>query len=194
MKKRMILLLVVAFCFSGTSVADYEPGIPSIDKIDEKTLIALYGGGISHIIKNDPTLIKPVFGLVQITEGQIARLNVFYYDKDFNGISNNNTQLNDQVQPPGNNAKTVELMFFDMNSNVLKNEIRELEPGKSAYLELGILEDSVLTDDKNSAIIRAEIFSSDSFFTVTFVASLEIIDKQTGETTLYIVPKPRFEH
>lgn len=120
---------------------------------------------------------KPVFGLVGITPAQIACLNVY------NG---------------SRKVTIVEMQFVDNASQLLLGERTELAPGESALLKLDGVE-LLGRDDFERLKIRAHInvFTEKGRgipITITTVANVEIVDKTTKKTDLYIHPLPRQFH
>lgn len=112
-----------------------------------------------------------MFGMVGIVEGvQTARLNVV-----------NVTPMDTRDLPP--NPCMVELMFFDMDGEMLTMAMVSLGPGKAAFHDFS---DSVYEDGRRLQI-RAEVMVLGKPSECNIISTLEIYDNYTMKTTIIIL-------
>jgi hypothetical protein len=110
-------------------------------------------------------------GMVGITAGQTARLNVFRDDPFFSD----------------NPFFRVELSFVDGDGNILAQKVIDLDSGKSAFLDLKGSE--VPPRDTNRTQIRGVVrfVGTPDTRTYMWTPTLEVIDSASGETR-FLVP------
>jgi hypothetical protein len=131
------------------------------------TIGAAWGGTSASPIKE----VDPVaqFGMVGITAGQTARLNVFGKDD------------------PGDDDDKVELSFVDADGNILSQKVYDLKAGRSSFLDLRGSE--VPPRDSNRTQIRGVVrfVGTPDTRTYMWTPTLEVFDNASGETR-FLVP------
>lgn len=123
------------------------------------------------------------FGMVGITRGQTARLNVVNVGDVPQGLCRSSDDV-----PPGPCRTQVDLVFFDNAGRQLSRTTETLAPGHSAFLDLN---GDTLERQGNRAEIRAAVLvpppDPDRNSRAVLVATLEVFNNETGRT-LFIVP------
>lgn len=130
---------------------------------------AVWGATSASAIKEvDPAA---QFGMVGVTAGQTARLNVFRDDPFF------------QDDP----FFRVELSFVDGDGNILSQKVIDLDSGKSAFLDLK--GSDVPPRDTNRTQVRGVVkfVGTPDTRTYMWTPTLEVFDNESGETR-FLVP------
>ena len=118
------------------------------------------------------------FGMVGITRGQTARLNVA-----------DTTNVMDTSDVPPGPCREVELMFFDSQGSIRQRSVQCLKPGHAAFLDLN---GSFLEVPGLRAEIRASVNviappPDPDRNRINLVATVEVFDNETGRTNFVLV-------
>ena len=122
----------------------------------------------SRVSAFNPQPDPPAFGMLAVTHGQTARLNVV-----------------DTMDVPPGPCREVELMFLDSMGNIRQRSVQCLMSGHAAFLDLN---GDFLELIDNRAEIRGKVHLIDpSERTMTnFVATIEVFDNETGRTSFVL--------
>jgi hypothetical protein len=131
-----------------------------------------------------------LFGMVGITRGQTARLNVVNANDVPPGPCRSSAEV-----PPGPCRAQVDLIFFDNTGRMLARTTATLAPGHAAFLDLN---GDTLERQGNRAQVRAAVMTPppepDSVSRAVLVATVEVFNNETGRTIVVIpaatVPAP----
>jgi hypothetical protein len=123
------------------------------------------------------------FGMVGITRGQTARLNVV-------NVSDVQCPSSDDV-PPGACRAQVDLIFFDRLGRTLARSTETLTPGRAAFLDLN---GDTLERLGARAEIRAAVITPppdpDRSSRVALIATVEVFNNENGRTTVVVPVTP----
>jgi len=119
----------------------------------------------------NPQPDPPAFGMLAVTHGQTARLNVV-----------------DATDVPPGPCREVELMFLDSEGNIRQRSVQCLMSGRAAFLDLN---GNFLEQIDNRTEIRGKVhLINPPERTVTnLVATIEVFDNETGKT-MFILATP----
>jgi len=120
----------------------------------------------------NPQPDPPAFGMLAVTHGQTARLNVV-----------------DTMDVPPGPCREVELMFLDSEGNIRQRSVQCLMSGHAAFLDLN---GNFLEQTDNRAEIRGKVhlINPPERTMTSFVATIEVFDNETGRTSFILAPPP----
>jgi hypothetical protein len=120
----------------------------------------------------NPQPDPPAFGMLAVTHGQTARLNVV-----------------DTMDVPPGPCREVELMFLDSEGNIRQRSVQCLMSGHAAFLDLNgnFLE---LTDNRAEIRGKVHLINPPERTMTNLVATIEVFDNETGRTSFILVPSP----
>ena len=120
----------------------------------------------------NPQPDPPAFGMLAVTHGQTARLNVV-----------------DTMDVPPGPCREVELMFLDSEGNIRQRSVQCLMSGHAAFLDLNgnFLE---LTDNRAEIRGKVHLINPPERTMTSFVATIEVFDNETGRTSFILAPPP----
>jgi hypothetical protein len=120
----------------------------------------------------NPQPDPPAFGMLAVTHGQTARLNVV-----------------DTMDVPPGPCREVELMFLDSEGNIRQRSVQCLMSGHAAFLDLNgnFLE---LTDNRAEIRGKVHLINPPERTMTSLVATIEVFDNETGRTSFILVPSP----
>jgi len=116
----------------------------------------------------NPQPDPPAFGMLGVTHGQTARLNVV-----------------DTMDMPTGQCREVELMFLDSMGNIRQRSVQCLMSGHAAFLDLN---GNFLEQIDNRAENRGKVHLIDppERTMTNFVATIEVFDNETGKTSFVL--------
>ena len=120
----------------------------------------------------NPQPDPPAFGMLAVTHGQTARLNVV-----------------DTMDVPPGPCREVELMFLDSEGNIRQRSVQCLMSGHAAFLDLN---GNFLEQTDNRAEIRGKVhlINPPERTMTNLVATIEVFDNETGRTSFVLTPSP----
>jgi hypothetical protein len=120
----------------------------------------------------NPQPDPPAFGMLAVTHGQTARLNVV-----------------DTMDASTGPCREVELMFLDSEGNIRQRSVQCLMSGHAAFLDLN---GNFLEQTDNRAEIRGKVhlINPPERTMTNFVATIEVFDNETGRTSFVLTPPP----
>ena len=130
-------------------------------------------------------------GMVGITRGQTARLNVHGDKSTVDNPVDISTLDNVTDVSPGP-CREVELMFFDSQGNIRQRSVQCIMPGQAAFLDLN---GSFLEVPGQRAEIRASArlispLPNGDRNRINLISTLEVFDNETGRTSVVLAPPP----
>ncbi len=125
-----------------------------------------------HVSAFNPQPDPPAFGMLAVTHGQTARLNVV-----------------DTMDVPPGPCREVELMFLDSEGNIRQRSVQCVMSGHAAFLDLNgnFLE---LTDNRAEIRGKVHLINPPERTMTNLVATIEVFDNETGRTSFILAPPP----
>ena len=125
-----------------------------------------------HVSAFNPQPDPPAFGMLAVTHGQTARLNVV-----------------DTMDVPPGPCSEVELMFLDSAGNIRQRSVQCLMSGHAVFLDLNgdFLE---LIDNRAEIRGKVRLIDPPERTMTNFVATIEVFDNEAGRTSFVVSPPP----
>ena len=129
-------------------------------------------GNATRVNAFNPQADPPAFGMLGVTHGQTARLNVV-----------------DATDIPPDPCREVELMFLDSEGAIRQRSVQCLMSGHAAFLDLN---GNFLEQIGNRTEIRGKVhlINSPERTVTNLVATIEVFDNETGKTIFILAPPP----